>query len=60
MWTALFWRDAAERALATAAQAAGALLLADNLPVGLLAVDWPAGLSLIGSAALLARGSVAK
>lgn len=53
MWSALFWRDAAERSIATAAQAAGALLFVDNLPVGLLAVDWPAGLSLVGSAALL-------
>ena len=53
MWTVLWWRDAAERAVATAAEAGAGLLLVDALPVGVLAVDWRAGLSLVASAALL-------
>lgn len=54
MWTALFWRDATERAISTAAQAALGLLVVDggSLYVGLLDVDWPAGLAVVGSAAL--------
>ncbi len=54
MFTALFWRDAAERALSTAAQAALALLLVDggSVYVGLLDVDWAGGASVVGSAAL--------
>lgn len=54
MFTILFWRDAAERAIATAAQAALGVLVVDGGPlyVGLLDVDWSAGLSIAGSAAL--------
>lgn len=52
MFTALFWRDAVERAIATAAQAGIGLLIVDGVTVGLLDVGWPGGLSVIGSAAL--------
>lgn len=54
MWSSLYWRDLAERALKTAAQSTAALLVtSDGVGVGLLAVDWPAGLALVGSATLL-------
>ena len=38
MWSRTFWRDAAERATATAAEAALALVTANGL--GVLDVDW--------------------
>ncbi|MGC4947686.1 holin [Streptomyces sp. DT224] len=52
MTTAAFWRATAERAARTAAQALLASLGLDQ--VGVLDVDWGQGLSLAGSAALLA------
>jgi hypothetical protein len=52
MFTVLFWRDAAERAIATAAQTGVGLLVVDSVTVGLLDVDWPGGLAVVGSAAL--------
>jgi len=51
IFSALFWRDAAERALSTAAQTAVALLTVDGL--GLLDVDWTATASAAGLAALV-------
>lgn len=46
-----FWKDAAERAISTAAQSAIALLSVDGL--GLLEVDWTVTASAAGLAALL-------
>ncbi len=48
MWTLTFWRDAAERAISTAAQTAIGVLAVDQL--GLLDAPWLA----VGSAAGLA------
>ncbi|MFE7627502.1 holin [Streptomyces sp. NPDC057509] len=50
--TAAFWRATAERSFRTAAQTLLATLGLDR--VGVLDVDWGQGLSLAGSAALLA------
>ena len=52
MWTRVFWKDTAERTVATAAQAAVAMLSADGL--GVLDVDWADVGSVSGLAALLA------
>lgn len=49
MWTTNFWRQAAERAVKTLAQAALAMLAGDGL--GLLDVDWAAVGSVAGLAA---------
>lgn len=51
MWTAAFWRDLAERVVATFAEALAALLLASG--VGLLDVGWVDSLSLAGMTALV-------
>jgi Putative lactococcus lactis phage r1t holin len=51
MWTAVFWRDALERALRTVAQTWAATLIAAG--TGLLDTDWLAGLSTAGMAGLL-------
>jgi len=51
IFSALFWRDAAERAIATAAQSAVALLSVDGL--GLVEVDWTTTASVSGLAALV-------
>ncbi|MFG2404292.1 holin [Streptomyces brevispora] len=50
--TAAFWRATAERSVRTAAQTLLATLGLDH--VGVLDVDWGQGMSLAGSAALLA------
>lgn len=50
MWTLTFWKDAAERALRTAAQTAAAVWTATG--TGLVEADWVGGLSLAGMAAL--------
>lgn len=47
-----FVRDAAERALKTAAQTAVGLLTADQV-IGLLDVDWGEGASVVGLATLV-------
>lgn len=51
MFTAIFWRRAAERAVKTFAQAAGAMLAASG--VGLLDAAWAETGSVAGMAALL-------
>lgn len=52
MISASFVRDAAERALKTAAQTAVGLLTADQI-IGLLDVDWGQGASVVGLATLI-------
>jgi hypothetical protein len=52
MFTVLFWRATAERALRTAAQVLAATLGLDTL--GLVNADWGDGFSLAGGAAVLA------
>ncbi len=52
MFTRAFWKDTAERAISTAAQAAIGLLSADGL--GVLDVDWGDVGSVSGLAALIA------
>jgi hypothetical protein len=51
IWTAAFWKAAAERALKTFAQAFAAFLVADA--TGILEVDWIKGASVAGLATLL-------
>lgn len=50
MFTKTFWKQAIERAIKTAAQAASALLVGDG--VGLLDIDWGAVASVTALAAL--------
>ncbi|MDG4862262.1 holin [Streptomyces sp. T-3] len=52
MWTAAFWKDTAERAIRTFAQALAAVLTAGA--TNLFDVDWVAALSTAGLATLLA------
>lgn len=52
MWTTAFWRDLAERVVATFAEALATLLLASG--VGLLEMHWVTALSLSGMTALVA------
>jgi hypothetical protein len=52
MLTRSFWRDAAERAVKTAAQVAVGLLTADQV-IGLLDIDWGQGASVVGLATLI-------
>ena len=54
MWTWTFWKDAAERAISTAAQAAIALLSTLGVTVGLENVPWAAVASTAVLAGLLA------
>ncbi|SDN74115.1 holin [Allokutzneria albata] len=51
MWTILFWKAAAERAIKTGAQSLAAILSAEA--VGLLDAPWGAALSAAGMAAVL-------
>lgn len=51
MRTRAFWLDVADRAIRTAAQCLLALWAGDG--INLLHVDWPASLSLAGTAAVL-------
>jgi hypothetical protein len=54
VWTVPFWRDAAERAIATAAQTAASLTGVGAIAApDLLAVAWPYVASVTGGAALL-------
>ncbi len=52
MWTATFWKDLAERAIATFAQSLVAVLVI--VEGGLFGVDWSQGLAVAGLAALIA------
>ncbi|MFC7308016.1 holin [Streptomyces monticola] len=52
MWNAAFWKDTAERAVRTFAQALVAVLTAGA--TNLLDVDWAAALSTAGMATVLA------
>lgn len=52
MFTKDFWKQAAERAVKTAAQAAAAMLAVDQT-TGLLAVDWATVASVAGLAAAM-------
>lgn len=52
MFNKKFAKDAAERAVKTAAQTSVALLTADGV-LGLLDVDWGQGASVVGLAALV-------
>lgn len=51
MWTKLFWKATAERAIKTFAQAAVAFLASDI--AGILEIDWEKAASVSGLAALL-------
>jgi hypothetical protein len=51
MWTATFWKDAAERAVKTAAQVFVTMLIAAG--TDLFTTDWKAALAAAGMAALL-------
>ena len=51
MWTLAFWKATAERAIKTAAQTLGALLVANG--TGLLDTDWAPALSVAGMAVVL-------
>jgi hypothetical protein len=50
MWSAAFWRNLAERAVKTAAQALLGMLGTSAL--GILSVDWAQALSVVGGAVL--------
>ena len=52
MWTSLFWKDAAERAIATFAQTLLALIGAGAL-TSLVALNWPELLGVAATAAFL-------
>jgi hypothetical protein len=51
IYTPVFWKDAAERAVSTAAQAAIGVLTAGS--IGLVEVDWAATGSIAGLAAVV-------
>lgn len=50
MWTAAFWKDTAERAVKTAAQTAGGVLIVGT-PIW--DIDWSAGLGITATATAL-------
>ena len=50
MWTAAFWKDTAERAIKTAAQTAGSILIVGT-PIWEL--DWATGLGITATATAL-------
>lgn len=50
MWTLSFWKDASERAVKTAAQTAGGVLV---VGVPIWEVDWTAGLGITATATVL-------
>lgn len=41
IWSLAFWKAAAERAVSTAAQTAGAYVFVDSVQVNALTLDWP-------------------
>ncbi|MFN3600494.1 MAG: holin [Dietzia sp.] len=50
MWTSAFWKDAAERAVKTAAQTAGGVLI---IGTPIWDIDWTAGLGITATASAL-------
>lgn len=64
LYTKLFWKDAAERSLKTAAQTLVTLWLAGEVAFDILTVNWEQALGVAGGAALLSLlmsiGSAAK
>ena len=50
MWTLNFWKDASERAIKTAAQTAGGVLI---IGTPIWEVDWAAGLGITATATVL-------
>lgn len=50
MWTADFWKDTAERAVKTAAQTAGGVLI---IGTPIWEIDWQAGLGITATATVL-------
>ncbi|MDV6299939.1 MULTISPECIES: holin [Dietzia] len=50
MWTAAFWKDASERAVKTAAQTAGGVLI---IGTPIWEIDWQAGLGITATATVL-------
>lgn len=53
MWTAAFWKDAAERAVKTAAQALLSLWLVGDVLFNIFTVDWGSALGVAAGAAVL-------
>lgn len=53
MFTTLFWKDAGERAVKTAAQALLSLWLVGDLAFDLLTVDWGSALGVAAGAAVI-------
>jgi len=50
IWTVEFWKDAAERAVKTAAQTTAASVLVTNVPVW--DIDWTAGVGIVATATI--------
>lgn len=53
MWSVAWWKDAGERAIRTAAQAAVALIVVGENALGIMDIDWANLASLSGGAALV-------